>query len=238
MKKVSKKEKKITKSVLKRAVKQGPMIKIYDLEGREKQEVKLPKEIFDTKASNKLLSQYVRIYLANQRQGTAATKTRGEVRGSTRKIYRQKGTGKARHGDIKAPIFVGGGVVGGPKPRDYSLKINKKQKKKALFYALSLTYKNRSIMGLSDEALKIEPKTKKIATFLKLMKLYGKKTLLVLPKIEKNNLILAARNIHNLELTDAQSLNAYMILKNKEIIFINQALKVLENHFLKKNENK
>src|SRR3989338_9847754 len=107
----------------------------------------MPKEIFAVEASPRLLAQYVRVYLANRRQGTASAKTRAEVKGSTRKIYKQKGTGKARHGDIKAPIFIGGGVVGGPIPRDFSLKFNKKQKRKVLFYALTLKLKQKDIFG-------------------------------------------------------------------------------------------
>ena len=128
-------EKKLTKVVqkkkVKKTVKAGLTIPVYGLDGKEKGAAELPKEIFTVEASPKLLAQYVRVYLVNRRQGTASTKTRGEVSGSTRKIYKQKGTGKARHGDIKAPIFTGGGVVGGPKPQDYSLKLNKKQTKKA-----------------------------------------------------------------------------------------------------------
>src|SRR3989338_4919632 len=126
----------------------GLTIPVYDLNGKEKGTVELAKEIFAVEASPKLLAQYVRVYLANRRQGTASTKTRGEITGSTRKIYKQKGTGRDRHGDIKAPIFVGGGTVGGPKPRDYSLKFNKKQTKKALFYSLSLKFKEQGIFGL------------------------------------------------------------------------------------------
>src|SRR3989339_216040 len=105
-------------------------VRVFSIDGKEKKTIELNKNIFDVKVSPSLLAQAVRVYLANQRAGTASSKTRSEVVGSTRKIYRQKGTGKARHGSLKAPIFVGGGVVGGPKPRDFSLKINKKQKTK------------------------------------------------------------------------------------------------------------
>ena len=125
----------------------GLTVPVYDIKGKEKGTLILPKEAFAVSVKPQLLAQAVRVYQFNRRQGTASTKTRGEVTGSTRKIYRQKGTGRARHGDIKAPIFVGGGIVGGPKPKDYSLGINKKQKTKAFFGALTLKLKEKNILG-------------------------------------------------------------------------------------------
>lgn len=212
-------------------------MKVLDLKGKEIKEIALKKEIFASPVNERLIAQYVRVYLANQRQGTASTKMRGEVVGSTRKIYRQKGTGKARHGDIRAPIFVGGGVTFGPKPRDYSLKMNKKQQKKALFDSLTLKYKNNQIEGLEDGFLKIEPKTKVLYLFLKQTNNNKRKTLLVLPKIEKNNLILASRNIPNLVIVAADSINAYNVLNSEKIFFVEKALELFVNHFFKKNEN-
>src|SRR3989344_6029979 len=110
---------------------------VYDLKGAKSGTLALPKEVFGTKVNNSLMAQAVRVYLANQRQGNATTKTRGEVQGSSKKIYRQKGTGRARHGSLRAPIFVKGGIVFGPKPRDFSLDLPKKMKRKALFSSLS-----------------------------------------------------------------------------------------------------
>ncbi len=213
------------------------IMKVLDLKGKEIKEVPLKKEIFASPVNERLIAQYVRVYLANQRQGTASTKMRGEVVGSTRKIYRQKGTGKARHGDIRAPIFVGGGVTFGPKPRDYSLKMNKKQQRKALFDSLTLKCKNNQIEGLEDGFLKIEPKTKVLYLFLKQTNNNKRKTLLVLPKIEKNNLILASRNIPNLAIVAADSINAYNVLNSEKIFFVEKALELFVNHFFKKNEN-
>lgn len=207
---------------------------VYDVDGKEVDKMVLPKEIFSVEVNPKLLAQYLRVYLINQRQGTASTKTRSEVTGSTRKIYRQKGTGKARHGDIKAPIFVGGGIVGGPKPKEYSLKINKKQKRKALFYALSLKARE-GIIGLINQFLKIQPKTKIIIDFFKKIDLDGKKILIILPELKKNNLVLAARNISYVDLIDAKSINPYLILKSEKIIFVKSALEILTKHFLGKN---
>lgn len=211
-------------------------INVYNLDGRQVKTMELPRELFKVSISPKLLAQYVRVYLANQRQGTVATKTRGEVVGSTRKIYRQKGTGRARHGDIKAPIFVGGGVAHGPKPRDYSLALTKKQRRKALVGALTLKLKEGNILALSSTALKITPKTKIMAKFLDSLKLYSKKILFILPKIEKSNLRRAGQNIPKISFIDVASLNAYKILSEDKIIFLEDVLPVLQNHFAK-NEN-
>jgi|SRR3990167_2753980 len=211
----------------------GLTIPVYGLDGKEKGMLELPKEIFSVEASPKLLAQYVRVYLANRRQGTASTKTRGEVIGSTRKIYKQKGTGRARHGDIKAPIFIGGGVVGGPKHRDFSLKLNKKQVRKSLFSAFTLKFKSKEILGINHDFVKMESKTKKLAGFLKSVGLESKRVLLTVPKMEKSSLVLAARNLPNVQLLDSASLNAYDILNNNAIIFSKEALEVLRQRFLK-----
>ena len=227
----------VEKKEVKKTVASKLVIKVLDLKGKEVKEIPLRKEIFNSPVNERLMAQYVRVYLANQRQGTASTKMRGEVAGSTRKIYRQKGTGKARHGDIRAPIFVGGGVTFGPKPRDYSLKMNKKQQRKALFDSLTLKYKNNQIEGLEDGFLKIEPKTKALYLFLKQTNNNKKKILLILPKIEKNNLILASRNIPNLAVVGADSINAYNVLNSEKIFFVEKALEVFVNHFFKKNED-
>lgn len=232
-----------TKQIKQREVKKSTKgsspfeIPVYNLKGEEEKKVALPKEIFSVEVNPKLLAQYVRVYLANQRQGTASTKTRGEVAGSTRKIYRQKGTGKARHGDKKAPIFVGGGVVGGPKPRDYHLLLTKKQKRKALFGSLTLQLKENNILGLSADSLKTTPKTKIIIKFLQMLKITpSQKIMFVFPRLEKNNLLLAARNIPGISFVDAFSLNAYQVLQQERIIILEDALSVLQKHFLK-NEN-
>jgi len=234
-KKLDNKEKekkaKTERAIKKEAIKTGLTIKVYDLKGKEKKEVELPKEIFDVKGNLKVLAQYVRIYLANQRQGTASTKTRGEVAGSTRKIYRQKGTGRARHGSIKAPIFVGGGITFGPKPRDYSLKLNKKMKKLALYLALTLKNKEGKIIGLADEFMQIEPKTKVFAQFLNNLGLEKEKILLLTPDGEKRNLILAVRNLPNLKYQNATSINPYTILNSDRVMIIEDALKVIKNTF-------
>lgn len=203
------------------------LIPVYDPSGSQKGTVEFPKELFVADVNPKLLAQYVRVYLTNQRQGTASTKTRSEVKGSTRKIYRQKGTGRARHGDIKAPIFVGGGVVGGPRPKDYRLKMNKKQIRKAFLYSLSSKLKEKGIVGLSNLFKDIEPKTKNFYQFLKSLDLTKEKILLVFPKLEKENVVRAARNLPNVEITSDSSLNAYIILKNNKLFLFEDSLKMM-----------
>lgn len=211
---------------------------VLDATGQEKEMVKLPKEIFQTEINPLLLAKYIRVYQANQRQGTVSTKSRGEVTGSTRKIYRQKGTGRARHGDIKAPIFVGGGIAHGPKPRDFSLKLNKKEKRKVLFFTLSLKNKEGKMLVIDDSVLEIKPKTKNGEALLK--KLTGskddkrEKVLIVFPKLEKNNLILATRNLPQVNFLGVDNLNGYEILKNDWLIFLKSSLEKLTKVFLNK----
>jgi large subunit ribosomal protein L4 len=221
----NKEEKKAKKTTKKKEKNALTTIKFYP-DGK-KEEVVLEKNLFDVAVNPKNLALYIRVYLANKRQGTASTKTRGEVSGSTRKIYRQKGTGRARHGDIKAPIFVGGGVVFGPKPRDYSLKINKKQKRQAFLGALTYQFKNKGVLVFDDSFLTIKPKTNELFDFFVKNNLASEKKLIVLPKMEKNNLVLAGRNISNLEFASLESLNAYQILNTKKLIFLEEALKSL-----------
>ncbi|MCS6956336.1 MAG: 50S ribosomal protein L4 [Patescibacteria group bacterium] len=211
-------------------------LSVYNLNGEESGVISLPKEIFKTRINEKLITQAVRVYLFNQRQGTVSTKTRGEVSGSTRKIYRQKGTGRARHGDIKAPIFVGGGIVGGPKPKDYSLKINKKQNKQAIFGSLSFQFKNKNILIFNDKILSVQPKTKTIFNLLKKLQLINKKILFVLPKMEKN-FILSIRNIKEVNFIDAKSINTYTILNCQKLVFFESSIEEIKKHFIKEIKN-
>lgn len=245
MPKITKKETAIGKPRRKSLKKEQPVqikktglsVPIYNLSGEVEKEFPLPKEIFSVEASPRLMAQYVRVYLANQRQGNAAAKTRGEIVGSTKKIYRQKGTGRARHGSKKAPIFVGGGVVGGPLPKDVSLKINKKQIRKALFCSLSMKIKEKSISGLVNNSLSIEPKTKIIAQALKAMESDNKKVLFILPNM-KNNLQLALRNLANVSIATVSNLNPYTVINHNRIFFTEDALSEIVSRFYKNNEAK
>lgn len=211
---------------------------VYNIKGEVVGRISLPKEIFSIKPNPVLMRQAVHVYLANQRLGSHSTKTRSEVSGSTRKIYRQKGTGRARHGDRKAPIFRKGGIAHGPKPRDYSLKLSKQMRRLALFSALVdklHSDKLKIVTGVAD----IDLKTKKILEVLKNLQVIetnGEEklsVLLVLPK-KIDNILLASRNLEGLKVIQAKLLNTYEVLQKQNFIFMKEALEVFENHFVKK----
>jgi large subunit ribosomal protein L4 len=209
---------------------------VYDTKGHLADTINLPKEIFDVKVNNPLMAQAVRVYLANQRRGTVKTKSRGEVKISTRKIYRQKGTGRARHGAASAPIFVGGGIAFGPRPRDYSLKLNQKMKKTALFSALTSKLKKGEIKFVKGFE-KLEPKTKLMAESINALALEGKKLniLFVTPKATKDfePVVKAGRNIKGVNITGANLLNTYEVLQSRNIIMMQDSIEVLKEVFLK-----
>ncbi len=167
-----------------------------------------------------------KLYLANQRQGTHKAKEKSELSGSTRKLKKQKGTGTARAGSIKSPLFVGGARVFGPKPRDYSFKLNKKVK--ALARKSALTYKAKENAILVLEALSLNaPKTKDVVALLSALNSEVKKSLIVLPELD-NNLYLSARNIPNAKVVVASELNTYDILNSKQLILIEGSLSKIE----------
>lgn len=204
-------------------------VEVYTVSGRKAGTVELPKEIFGSEINNALMAQAVRIYLANQRMGTASTKTRGEVKGSSRKIYRQKGTGRARHGSIRAPIFVKGGVVFGPKPRDFSLKLPKKMKRAALISALSSKFKDGEIKVYSG-LQKIDPKTKIMADLLKTSGAKAGKILLITSTDEKSglqDLYRSARNIKDIKILPVNMLNTYEVLDNKQVLLMKEAVNLI-----------
>lgn len=184
-------------------------------------DVKFPKDIFNIKASDKLLSQYVYVYLNNNKKGFSQTKSRSEVIGSTRKIYRQKGTGRARHGDKKAPIFVGGGITFGPTGQYRRLKLTKKMKRKALFYSLSLKVKEKQLLVLNQQEINKITKTKAAADILVTAKI-KKKALLVLP--HQNKTARYFYNLDNLIVNEPSALNTYKVLKAQQLVFTDQSL--------------
>ncbi len=194
----------------------------------------LPKEIFEQKPNDILLANYVRVYLTNKRAWSAYARTRGDVQASKKKVWKQKGTGRARHGAISAPIFVGGGKAHGPKFKNVKLKINKKQTRIALFYSLTKANKEKRIFILPTPSLKTPPKTQKFEKNLKDLKIYGKKILLVYSSTNETskNLILSARNINNLVYSEARSLNAYEVLSSDILLFAEDALASLNKHYL------
>ena len=172
--------------------------------------VTLNESIFGIEPNDHVLYLDVKQYLANQRQGTAKAKERSEHAGSTRKLGRQKGGGGARRGDINSPLLVGGGRVFGPKPRDYRFKLNLKVKKLARKSALSYKAKDNAIVVVEDFNLDA-PKTKDFVNITKNLKVDGKKTLLVLPEVNKN-VYLSARNLQRTEVMLASSITAYKVL--------------------------
>lgn len=209
---------------------------VYDISGKVVEEMDLPKDVFGARVNKKLIAQAIRVYLANQRAGSASTKTRGEVRGSTRKIYRQKGTGRARHGAVRAPIFVHGGIAHGPKSRDFGLKMPQKMKRAALNSLLSLKLQNNEVKVLTGFE-KTDNKTKNIAQFLNNINLTGKKILFVL-NAKHENLILAVRNINEVTYEYVKQLSVFEIMRNNEILFTKDSIADLENLMKKNNQNK
>ena len=214
----------------------GLKLSVYDVKGKVAESITLPEEIFAVKVNKTLMTQAVRVYLANQRRGTLSTKSRGEVKISTRKIYKQKGTGRARHGAASAPIFVGGGIAFGPKPRDISLKLNQSMKRVALFSALTSKLKDGQIKVIGGLE-KIEPKTSKMAAVFEALELTGKKSqvLLIMPKAgsESANVVKSARNIKGVTVMGSNLINTYEILSNKNILFMKDAIGALKETFLK-----
>lgn len=202
----------------------SPEIQIYNLDGSVKESIAVPSDIFAATINKPLVAQYVRVYLTNQRQGTVSTKSRGEVVGTTKKIYRQKGTGGARHGSKKAPIFVGGGVAFGPKPRDFALKITKKQRVLALVSSISSQFKNKNIIVLVEDVSALEPKTSKLFTVFKALKVQNENILFVAANEYGRNLNLASRNMKNVTLARTNNINAYEVLNAQKIIFTEKSL--------------
>ncbi|OGK64410.1 50S ribosomal protein L4 [Candidatus Roizmanbacteria bacterium RIFOXYB2_FULL_41_10] len=184
-------------------------------------DIKLPKEIFGVVASDKLLAQYVYVYLNNLKKGRHQTKTRSMVTGSTRKIYRQKGTGRARHGDIKAPIFVGGGIAFGPTGDYRQLKLTKKMRRKALFYALSLKAKDKKLFLVNSALVDKVNKTKQAQDLLGSIKLKGS-SILILPHHDKAQTFF--QNLYGLTVNEPMALNAYRVLQAKNLIFTEKSV--------------
>ena len=182
--------------------------------------------VYNIKPNDHVIYLAVKQYMANQRQGTAKAKERSEVSGSTRKLGRQKGGGGARRGDINSPVLVGGGRVFGPKPRDYSFKLNKKVKVLARKSALSYKAKENAILVLEDFTMEA-PKTKEFVGILNNLKVSGKKALFVLPGTDKN-VYLSARNIQRVDVMSAAELNTYKVLDADVMVVTENSLKIVD----------
>ena len=202
-------------------------VSVLNINGQETgRAVTLNESIFGIEPNDHVIYLDVKQYLANQRQGTAKTKERSEVSGSTRKLGRQKGGGGARRGDINSPVLVGGGRVFGPKPRDYGFKLNKKVKSLARRSALSYKAQENAIVVVEDFTMDV-PKTKDFVNIAKNLKVDGKKTLLILPEVNKN-VYLSARNLQRSEVMTASSLNTYKVLNADVLVVTENSLKTID----------
>lgn len=211
--------------------KKSVSLDVYGVDGKVAGKVSVPAEMFGDKVNKTLLAQSVRVYLANQRQGNASTKTRGEVDGSTRKIYKQKGTGRARHGSVRAPIFVKGGIVFGPKPRDFGLQLPTKMKRKALFSALSAKVADKTLTVVEGFET-LDAKTKKFVGVLAKLGLTDKKQRLLLVTDSKAEKVKrAGQNVPGVAFAGATRLNAYEVLKSKRLVIMKEALEEMEKTF-------
>jgi large subunit ribosomal protein L4 len=187
--------------------------------------VTLNEAIFGIEPNDHVIYLDVKQYMANQRQGNAKSKERSEMSGSTRKLGRQKGGGGARHGDINSPLLRGGGRVFGPKPRDYSFKLNKKVKQLARRSALSYKVQENGIIVLEDFSFEA-PKTKEMVNIAKNLKVDGKKLLFVLPDANKN-VYLSARNLQRAEVIEAANVNTYKILNADVLVITEKSLETI-----------
>ena len=202
-------------------------INVLDIKGQETgRKVTLNENIFGIEPNDHVLYLAVKQYLADQRQGTAKSKERSEHAGSTRKLGRQKGGGGARRGDINSPVLVGGGRVFGPKPRDYSFKLNKKVKVLARKSALAYKAQDNAIVVVEDFNLDA-PKAKDFVNIAKNLKVDSKKVLLVLPEVEKN-VYLSARNLQKAEVMTASQVNSYKVLNADVVVITENSLKVID----------
>jgi large subunit ribosomal protein L4 len=194
--------------------------------------VKLNKDVFAIDPNDHAIYLDVKQYLANQRQGTHKSKERADITGSTRKIKKQKGTGTARAGSIKSPIFRGGGRIFGPRPRNYSFKLNKKLKELARKSALSYKAKEKSIAILEDFNYEA-PKTKAFLSMLSDLSLTGKRTLLVLPENDQN-IYLSSRNIQKTKVVTAASLTTYDVINADSVMLLESSVEKIEQQFTAK----
>jgi len=187
--------------------------------------VVLDEAIFGIEPNDHVIYLDVKQYMANQRQGNAKSKERSEISGSTRKLGRQKGGGGARHGDINSPLLRGGGRVFGPKPRDYSFKLNKKVKQLARKSALTYKAQEDGIIMLEDFSFDA-PKTKEMVNIAKNLKVDGKKLLFVLPEANKN-VYLSARNLQKADVIEAAKVNTYKILDADVLVITEKSLETI-----------
>ncbi|WP_340156464.1 50S ribosomal protein L4 [uncultured Winogradskyella sp.] len=207
-------------------------VAVLDINGKDTgRKAELSKEVFAIEPNNHAVYLDVKQYLANQRQGTHKAKERAEIVGSTRKIKKQKGTGTARAGSIKSGVFRGGGRMFGPRPRNYSFKLNKGLKRLARKSALSIKANDKSILVMEDFSFDA-PKTKNFVNVLKALEVENKKSLIVLGGLN-NNVYLSSRNFKGSEVVTTSELSTYKIMNANKVILIESALEGIESNLSK-----
>ena len=199
-------------------------VAVYDIEGKEVDKIELDDNIFGAEINENIVHKAVVSYLANNRQGTQSALTRSEVSGGGRKPWRQKGTGHARQGSIRAPQWKGGGVVFAPKPRDYSIKVNKREKQIALFSVLTSKVNDEKLIVVDDITIDA-PKTK---TMVKILGNLKADKALIVTKDKNDNVVLSANNIPGVDTTISSTINVYDILGHDALVITKDAVKAIE----------
>src|SRR5437667_1857886 len=192
-----------------------PTTKVLDLTSKEVGEIELPEIIFDVPLNEPLIHEAVRSFLANRRAGTSATKTRGDVSGAGRKLWKQKGTGRARIASLRSPLWKGGGNAHGPQPRDWSYSLPKKMRKKAICAAISERLREGNLI-IVDEWKFEQPKTREFLNTLGSLKLSGKT--LIVDSLKNTNLILASRNVQTAKVVNSYGLNIYDLVNHQKVV--------------------
>src|SRR6266478_9422142 len=201
-----------------------PVVKVKNLKSEEVGEIELSDEVFGAPLNKALIYSAVKCYMANQRAGTSATKTRGDVRGSGKKLWKQKGTGRARIASLRSPLWKGGGNVHGPQPRDWSYNMPKKMRKGALRSAISERIREGNVVVLEGFDLGV-PKTKNFLASLGTLGLGGKT--LIVDSLENENLLLAARNVKRTKVVNSYGLNIYDLLYHEKLVLSRRVIEEL-----------
>ena len=201
-----------------------PSIKLVNINGESVGDFSLAENVFDAPLNIAVMHQVVVAQLANRRQGTASTKDKSEVRGGGRKPWRQKHTGRARHGSNRSPIWVGGGVVHGPKPRSYRQKVNKKVRRLAICSALSQKVRDSQLYGIESFGLE-KPSTKVMKNFFEIL---GSRKPLIIVDSSSDNIVMSARNIPGAQVLHVDSINVYDLLNHNDVVMSTGAARKLE----------
>ncbi len=205
-------------------------VKVLNIQGQETgRTIELKDSVFNITPNDHAIYLDVKAYLANQRQGTHKAKERSEIAGSTNKLYRQKGTGRARRGDIKSPLLRGGGRVFGPRPRSYRQKLNRKLKLLARKSALTYKMRDGEIIVVEDFTFD-KPKTKQIVEIRKNLNIPERKSLIILQS-KDNNVYLSARNLKDTDVLEVNKLNTYSILRYKHLVFTESSIKYINEKY-------